>query len=85
MVRESGAADHSASDSTAIRFVRAETDEREHAAWVLAAEVEPLTSSTCMATVKLHYGGTLWSAPLEKALASAEGDATKRLSEYLRG
>lgn len=68
-----------------IRFVREETDGRDHAAWNLSAAVDPVDDERCRATVRLHYGGTLWSTPLESALTAAENKATKRLSEYLRG
>lgn len=85
MIRENQPAQTSTDAESGIRFVRAETDGRDHAAWVLAADVDPIDDTSCTATVRLHYSGTLWSAPLEAALASAEGAATQRLSEYLSG
>jgi len=33
--------------------------------------------------VHLHYGGALWSAPLEIVLASFEASAADRLGTYL--
>lgn len=66
-----------------VRFERAETDGRDHAAWVLTASLEPTGESTCDVKVHLHYGGALWSAPLEIVLASFEGSAAERLSAYL--
>lgn len=84
-VSETNIGETNIGETNTVRFVRAETDGRDHAAWVLAANVEPVDGTTCHATVELHYGGTLWSAPLEGALASAEDEAIDRLSEYLRG
>jgi len=66
-----------------VRFERTETDGRNHAEWVLTASLEPMTDSTSEVKVHLHYGGALWSAPLEIVLASFEGSAAERLSTYL--
>ena len=85
-------------DETRVRFERAETDERNHADWTLEASVQPSNpqSNNALSTnaqstnaqstnviVALHYGGALWSAPLEIALASFEGSAAERLSTFL--
>jgi len=66
-----------------VRFERAETDGRNHAAWVLTASLEPMADLTSEVKVHLHYGGALWSAPLEIVLSSFEGSAAERLSAYL--
>ncbi|MFT4990324.1 MAG: hypothetical protein ACI9BK_003106 [Acidimicrobiales bacterium] len=66
-----------------VRFERAETDGRNHAEWVLTASLEPRPDATSEVKVHLHYGGALWSAPLEIVLASFEGNAAERLSTYL--
>ncbi len=66
-----------------VRFERAETDGRDHAEWVLTASLEPAGDSTSEVKVHLHYGGALWTAPLEIVLASFEGSAAERLSAYL--
>lgn len=70
-------------DERSVRFVRSETDDREHADWVLSAELEPLADGRSDVEVHLHYGGALWSAPLELVLKSFEGSAADRLSGYL--
>jgi len=66
-----------------VRFERVETDGRDHSEWVLTASLEPASEATCDVKVHLHYGGALWSAPLEIVLASFEGSAAERLSAYL--
>lgn len=66
-----------------VRFERTELDDREHAAWVLSADLTPVDATTSEVKVHLHYSGALWSAPLEIVLASFEGSAADRLSAYL--
>lgn len=70
-------------DERSVRFVRRETDDREHADWVLSAELEPRSDGRSDVRVHLHYSGALWSAPLELVLRSFEGSAADRLSGYL--
>jgi len=70
-------------DETSVRFERNETDGRDHAEWILTAGLEPLGHNSCEVKVHLHYGGALWTAPLEIVLASFEGTAADRLSTYL--
>lgn len=70
-------------DDTSVRFVRAETDGRDHADWELAALLAPLGDDRSQVEVHLHYGGALWSAPLELVLSTFEGTAADRLSAYL--
>ena len=72
-------------DAHVVRFERVETDGRDHAAWVLSATLEPIDTTTSTVKVHLHYGGALWSAPLEIVLASFEGSAADRLTAYLSG
>jgi len=69
--------------SDSVRFERQETDGRDHAEWVLTANLEPVDPTTSEVKVHLHYGGALWSAPLEIVLASFEGSAADRLGAYL--
>ena len=66
-----------------VRFERAEIDGRNHAEWVLTASLEPIADTTSEVKVHLHYGGALWTTPLEIVLASFEGSAADRLSAYL--
>ena len=72
-------------DDRSVRFERAETDGRDHAEWILTAALEPGAGTTSEVKVHLHYGGALWSAPLEIVLSSFEGSAADRLSAYLSG
>lgn len=66
-----------------VRFERVETDGRDHAEWVLTATLDPVADAISEVKVHLHYGGALWTAPLEIVLASFEGSAAERLSAYL--
>jgi hypothetical protein len=52
---------------TSARFVRAETDGRDHSAWVLEATVAPLDTGSEL-TMHLHYGGRMFGAVLERIL-----------------
>ena len=51
-----------------VRFERVQDDEREHAEWILAADVEAVEGGASLTTA-LTYTGRLWgSAVLERAL-----------------
>ena len=67
-----------------VRFVRDEVDGRQHAEWILQATVTDGDAGRCQALVHLHYGGALWSTPLEIVLSKFEGSAGERLTAYLR-
>ena len=70
MVRVTNQPDH-------LRFERAEVDGRDHASWVLAAQLSK--TQPCMVDVELSYSGGLWSTPLESILGSQTSDAIERL------
>lgn len=70
-------------EDKAVRFEREETDGRNHSAWTLEATIVSSDDTTCDVEVHLHYGGALWSTPLEIVLTSFEGTAADRLSNYL--
>jgi len=70
-------------DESSVRFERAETDGRDHAPWVLTASMKPGSNGHTDVEVHLHYGGALWSAPLEIVLSTFEGSAADRLAAYL--
>lgn len=57
-------------------FERRETDGREHAPWVLTADVTG-TDEAASLTMHLHYGGSLW-VPLLDRLLSGEIEASRR-------
>ena len=51
-----------------VRFERVQDDEREHAEWILAADVEAVEGGASLTTA-LTYTGRLWgAAALERAL-----------------
>jgi len=66
-----------------VRFERSETDDRDHSEWILTAGLEPGADTKTDVKVHLHYGGALWTAPLEIVLSSFEGSAADRLTAYL--
>lgn len=70
-------------DDSSVRFERSETDGRDHAEWVLRANVSPVEAGGSTVVVDLHYGGALWSTPIEIALSGFEGTAADRLGEWL--
>lgn len=70
-------------DESHVRFERREVDGRDHAEWILTASLEAIDESNSDVKVHLHYGGALWTAPLEIVLKSFEGSAADRLSAYL--
>ncbi len=53
---------------TRARFERVEHDGRQHADWVLDAEVVPAGDGSRL-TMRLHYGGRLWMPVLDRLLA----------------
>ena len=70
-------------DDESVRFERSETDGRDHSAWLLSAELTSVDPDHSDVKVHLHYGGALWSAPLEIVLATFEGSAAEQLTNYL--
>ena len=70
--------------TAAVHFVRRELDGRDHARWELRATVTPNGGgSTSTVEVELHYGGSLWGAPLELALRSHVERAIPRLRDLV--
>lgn len=60
-------------EPTRVVFERREDDDRQHAPWVLAAEVAPTPAGSRL-TVHLHYGGALLGPVVERVL----GDEIER-------
>lgn len=56
-----------------VRFERREHDGRQHADWVLEAQVDPADAGSRL-EMRLHYGGTFGGMVLERLL----GDAIER-------
>ena len=69
-------------DRRTIRFERQEVPAREHAAWIMDAQVAPNGDGTVV-ELSLDYTGGLWTAPLEPVLGAAIDRATRRLGSYL--
>jgi hypothetical protein len=65
-----------------VRFERAELDGREHAAWVLEAEVERADAGSRL-RMRLHYGGALFGPVLERLLADEIERSRQRLLSVL--
>ena len=69
-------------DHASVRFIRREVDGRDHAAWTMEAEVEPVASISAV-TLTLSYSGGLWIPALGSVLHSAIERATERLPAYM--
>lgn len=67
----------------AVRFERVEHDGRQHAAWVLTAEVTAEDADTadrsCQLAVRLHYDGRLDGPAMRRLLADAIDRSRPRL------
>jgi hypothetical protein len=66
------------------RFERLEHDGRQHAAWVLDAEVTAVDGGSRL-TMQLHYGGSLWGPVLERLLADEIQHSRPRLLDRVSG
>lgn len=66
--------------SVRVVFARDEIDGRQHAPWVLTAELAPSRSGTDL-TMTLRYGGGLWTGVV---LQRVLDDAVRQGSESLR-
>ena len=69
-----------------VRFEREELDGRRHSPWILEATVEKASVVArdvgSSLTMRLHYGGSLWTGGLmERVLADQIGAGQRRLSE----
>ena len=69
-------------DHSTVRFIRRETDGRNHATWMMEAEVEPVAAISSV-TLTLSYSGGLWIPALGGVLHSAIESATERLPAFL--
>ena len=65
-----------------VVFNRVESDQRDHAPWVLSVVVLP-GSGGSKVTIKLEYGGRLWTAGvLERILRENIDEGTRRLQQH---
>lgn len=69
-------------EPTAVRFERAENDNRDHSAWVLRADLRPLDAGVEV-TMHLHYGGSAWLPGLDLVLGQEVRRAGARLQSRL--
>lgn len=67
-----------------VRFERHELDGRQHAPWVLEADVAPDGPGSRL-TVHLHYGGSFGSGTLERVLRSEIERSRPRLVHLAAG
>ncbi len=67
---------------SSVRFVRREIDGREHAQWLMEADVAASGAGSTV-TLGLSYDGGLWVPALGGVLSSAIERATDRLPAYL--
>lgn len=65
-------------------FERRDHDGRDHAAWVLRAEVTPVGDSSRL-TMHLHYGGSLWAPMVERLLSDEIEKSRPRLLDKIAG
>jgi len=65
-----------------IRFERRELDGRDHAAWVLDADVVQIGDGSRL-TMRLHYGGTFGGALLERMLRDEIEASRPRLLTFV--
>ncbi len=67
-------------EETGATFERREVDGRDHSPWVLGAHAEPGDPTTV--TMRLAYGGGLWSDVLDGVLESQITKAVEGLALY---
>jgi hypothetical protein len=65
-------------------FERREEDGRQHARWLLRAEVEP-TADGSRLSMRLRYDGALWGPVLERLLADEIDQGRDRLLSLVGG
>jgi hypothetical protein len=72
-----------------VRFERVEHDGRDHSAWALQADVEPLETENAhpasLLRMRMHYGGALGGPIVEKLLADEITRSGPRLLALLGG
>ena len=67
-----------------VVFERREADGRDHAPWILRAELTADAPDRTDLTMTLHYGGGLWTgAVLERVLDDKVADGSRRLVELV--
>lgn len=66
-----------------VRYVRRETDGREHSPWRLSAQVVPTTGGGSRLEMSLYYGGTLWVPMIERLLRDEIERSRPRLLAHL--
>ena len=67
-----------------VTFERREHDGRQHARWVLRADVAPAEGGSRL-TMHLHYGGALWGPLVERLLADEIRRSKPRLLALVAG
>ena len=67
---------------SSVTFERREHDGRDHSPWVMHADVRPAGSGSTVA-ISLHYGGRMWTGPLEGLLGGFIDDGVPRLQQFV--
>jgi hypothetical protein len=65
-------------------FERSERDGRHHSPWVLRAEVTPAPAGSHL-DMRMHYGGSLWGAVIERLLRDEIEQSRERLLALVSG
>lgn len=66
-----------------VRFERVEHDDRQHASWVLAAEVSPVPGVGSRLRMHMHYGGSLVGPLIERLLTDEIERSKPRLLDLV--
>lgn len=67
-----------------VVFERRELDDRSHSDWVLRAGIaHDERAATCLLTMELHYGGSMWMPMLDRLLADEIERSRGRLLQLL--
>lgn len=64
-----------------IRFVRRETDGKEHSDWELLVLIEEQESVRCSVNMEVSYSGRFWSLPLQSVFISHVDTAKNLLQQ----
>ncbi|MDG2301845.1 MAG: hypothetical protein P8L22_08725 [Acidimicrobiales bacterium] len=68
-----------------IRFVRRETDGKEHSDWELSVLIDGRAGSSSSVSMELSYSGKFWSLPLQSVFNSHVDAAKSLLQQTFAG
>ncbi len=67
-----------------IRFVRRETDERNHSDWELLVHIKKREGSGSSISMEVAYSGRFWSAPLQSIFDAELATAIDRIQDTFK-